>query len=86
MSETGDAYKIWNNGKKEMYIKSGWSKLFKAKENYNIVIGENNNNILTLNIANEVYYYGLVSGKIRKQGSKDWTGKLIKLLKTIFQK
>jgi hypothetical protein len=39
---------------------------------------ENKNNIIKFSIYGKIYYYGLVANKVRREGSREWFGKVIK--------
>jgi len=38
---------------------------------------ENKNNIIKFSIFGKIYYYGLVANKVRREGSREWFGKVI---------
>lgn len=55
---------------------------YNLKKRFNMIrVIENKNNIIKFEIYGKIYYYGLVSNKIRRQGSNKWIGKIITNIK-----
>jgi hypothetical protein len=54
----------------------------KLKNRFNLEVLDNINNIIQFRLYDRIYYYGLVSSKIRKKGEREWTGKVISYLKS----
>jgi hypothetical protein len=61
------------------------TKLYYGNINFNnlkrrfsmIDVIENKNNIIKFSIYGKIYYYGLVANKVRREGNREWFGKVI---------
>jgi hypothetical protein len=71
---------IMNISKKVKLIKLEYGSLNfnNLKKRFSMIeFIENKNNIIKFSIFGKIYYYGLVANKVRREGSREWFGKVI---------